>query len=60
MGEDIRKQLPKETAEFDMVNSGWKEIMTRMNDNPNAKEATHHPGSSAVVFFVLRQAKLVL
>ncbi|XP_063712783.1 dynein axonemal heavy chain 2-like isoform X4 [Symsagittifera roscoffensis] len=44
VGEDIRKQLPKETAEFDMVNSGWKEIMTRMNDNPNAKEATHHPG----------------
>ena len=26
MGEDIRKQLPKETAEFDGVNSNWKVI----------------------------------
>ncbi|XP_065175861.1 dynein axonemal heavy chain 2-like isoform X2 [Sycon ciliatum] len=44
VGEDIRKQLPDETKVFDSVNENWKEIMCRMNNNPNALQATHHPG----------------
>uniref|UniRef100_H2ZI86 Dynein axonemal heavy chain 2 n=1 Tax=Ciona savignyi TaxID=51511 RepID=H2ZI86_CIOSA len=37
LGEDIRKQLPRESAEFDDVNSNWKVIMTRLNKDNNAK-----------------------
>uniref|UniRef100_H2ZI81 Dynein axonemal heavy chain 2 n=1 Tax=Ciona savignyi TaxID=51511 RepID=H2ZI81_CIOSA len=44
LGEDIRKQLPRESAEFDDVNSNWKVIMTRLNKDNNAKRGTHHPG----------------
>ncbi|KAA0723088.1 Dynein heavy chain 2, axonemal [Triplophysa tibetana] len=42
--EDIRKQLPHETAEFDDVNSSWKKIMERLNKDKNALKGTHHPG----------------
>lgn len=44
LGEDIRKQLPRESAEFDGVNASWKEIMTRMNKDNNALRGTHHEG----------------
>ena len=44
LGEDIRKQLPKESAEFDDVNIKWKNIMSRMNKDPNALRGTHHEG----------------
>ena len=44
LGEDIRRQLPRESAEFDEVNSNWKNIMTRMNKTRNALRATHHEG----------------
>ncbi|KAL8578353.1 Dynein heavy chain 2, axonemal [Nucella lapillus] len=44
LGEDIRKQLPRESAEFDSVNKSWKEIMTRLNSTKNALRGTHHPG----------------
>ncbi|XP_076804743.1 dynein axonemal heavy chain 2-like [Clavelina lepadiformis] len=44
LGEDIRKQLPRESAEFDYVNANWKEIMTRLNKDNNARRGTHHPG----------------
>ena len=37
LGEDIRKQLPKESAEFDGLNSDWKTIMTELNKDPNAR-----------------------
>ena len=37
LGEDIRKQLPKESAEFDGLNADWKEIMTELNKDPNAR-----------------------
>ncbi|XP_056602033.1 dynein axonemal heavy chain 2 isoform X3 [Triplophysa dalaica] len=42
--EDIRKQLPHETAEFDDVNSSWKKIMEHLNKDKNALKGTHHPG----------------
>nr|XP_055054184.1 LOW QUALITY PROTEIN: dynein axonemal heavy chain 2 [Misgurnus anguillicaudatus] len=42
--EDIHKQLPRETAEFDDVNSSWKNIMDRLNKDKNALKGTHHPG----------------
>ncbi|XP_066267393.1 dynein axonemal heavy chain 2-like isoform X1 [Branchiostoma lanceolatum] len=44
LGEDIRKQLPRESAEFDDVNANWKVIMTRLNKDPNAQRGTHHEG----------------
>ncbi|RKO93650.1 dynein heavy chain and region D6 of dynein motor-domain-containing protein [Blyttiomyces helicus] len=39
--EDIRKQLPKESAVFDLVNSNWKMIMGRMIKDKNVLRATH-------------------
>ncbi|KAI8821286.1 dynein heavy chain and region D6 of dynein motor-domain-containing protein [Fimicolochytrium jonesii] len=39
--EDIRKQLPKESALFDGVNNGWKAIMNRMLELKNVLRATH-------------------
>ncbi|XP_005399515.1 PREDICTED: dynein heavy chain 2, axonemal isoform X2 [Chinchilla lanigera] len=44
LGEDIRKQLPNESALFDQVNNNWKAIMDRMNKNNNALQSTHYPG----------------
>ncbi|XP_032136290.1 dynein heavy chain 2, axonemal isoform X3 [Sapajus apella] len=44
LGEDIRKQLPHESALFDQVNSNWKTIMDRMSKDNNALRSTHHPG----------------
>ncbi|XP_062072422.1 dynein axonemal heavy chain 2 isoform X1 [Lepus europaeus] len=44
LGEDIRKQLPNESALFDQVNNNWKSIMDRMNKDNNALRSTHHPG----------------
>ncbi|XP_051578639.1 dynein axonemal heavy chain 2 [Myxocyprinus asiaticus] len=44
LAEDIRKQLPRETAEFDYVNSSWKIIMDQLNKDKNALRGTHHPG----------------
>ncbi|KAK3095642.1 hypothetical protein FSP39_017066 [Pinctada imbricata] len=44
LGEDIRKQLPRESADFDEVNAKWKVIMTRLNKDRNALRGTHHEG----------------
>uniref|UniRef100_A0ABM5EJD6 Dynein axonemal heavy chain 2 isoform X2 n=1 Tax=Pogona vitticeps TaxID=103695 RepID=A0ABM5EJD6_9SAUR len=44
LGEDIRKQLPSESASFDQINSSWKTIMDRFVKDNNALRATHHPG----------------
>ncbi|KAG5853301.1 hypothetical protein ANANG_G00071700 [Anguilla anguilla] len=44
LGEDIRKQLPRETTEFDKINSSWKTIMDRLNKDNNALRGTHYPG----------------
>ncbi|XP_060146271.1 dynein axonemal heavy chain 2 isoform X6 [Globicephala melas] len=44
LGEDIRKQLPNESVLFDQVNGNWKDIMDRMNKDPNALRSTHYPG----------------
>uniref|UniRef100_G1NZY7 Dynein axonemal heavy chain 2 n=1 Tax=Myotis lucifugus TaxID=59463 RepID=G1NZY7_MYOLU len=44
LGEDIRKQLPNESALFDQVNSRWKTIMERMSKDNNALRSTHYPG----------------
>ncbi|XP_040604880.1 dynein heavy chain 2, axonemal isoform X1 [Mesocricetus auratus] len=43
LGEDIRKQLPNESALFDQVNNNWKTIMDRMSKDNNALRSTHHP-----------------
>ncbi|XP_030837708.1 dynein heavy chain 2, axonemal [Strongylocentrotus purpuratus] len=44
LGEDIRKQLPRESAEFDSVNANWKIIMSRLHKDNNALRGTHHEG----------------
>ncbi|XP_053341025.1 dynein axonemal heavy chain 2 [Clarias gariepinus] len=44
LGEDIRKQLPRESAEFDAINSSWKTIMNELNKDKNALRGTQHPG----------------
>ncbi|XP_058531818.1 dynein axonemal heavy chain 2 isoform X3 [Ochotona princeps] len=44
LGEDIRKQLPNESALFDQVNNNWKSVMDRMSKDSNALRSTHHPG----------------
>ncbi|XP_037663927.1 dynein heavy chain 2, axonemal isoform X3 [Choloepus didactylus] len=44
LGEDIRMQLPSESALFDQVNTNWKSIMDRMSKDNNALRSTHHPG----------------
>ncbi|XP_076145705.1 dynein axonemal heavy chain 2 [Alosa pseudoharengus] len=44
LGEDIRKQLPKESTEFNDINSSWKTIMDRLHKDNNALRGTHHPG----------------
>ncbi|CAO2643767.1 Dynein axonemal heavy chain 2 [Lemmus lemmus] len=43
LGEDIRKQLPNESALFDQVNNNWKTIMDRMSKDNNALRSTHYP-----------------
>ena len=48
--EDIRKQLPKESAIFDSVNLSWREIMTRMNEDKNALRASRHPNLHETLF----------
>ncbi|XP_048885226.1 dynein axonemal heavy chain 2 [Brienomyrus brachyistius] len=44
LGEDFRKQLPRESKEFDEINSSWKTIMDCLNKDRNALRGTHHPG----------------
>ena len=44
LGEDIRKQLPRETKEFDILSAEWKEIMTGTNNERNAQRSTHRKG----------------
>jgi dynein heavy chain len=39
--EDIRKQLPKESAIFDGVNIIWKQLMGKFFENKNCLKATH-------------------
>ncbi|KAL5251273.1 hypothetical protein ACHWQZ_G016836 [Mnemiopsis leidyi] len=41
LGEDIRKQLPRESAEFDDVNHNWKTIMDSLSKDNNALRGTH-------------------
>lgn len=48
IGEDIRKQLPNESALFDQVNNNWKAIMDRMSKDSNALRSTHYPGESSM------------
>jgi len=53
LGEDIRRQLPRESAEFDEVNTGWKTIMTRLSKTKNALRGTHYQGENKHFFFTV-------
>ncbi|XP_049764343.1 dynein axonemal heavy chain 2 [Schistocerca cancellata] len=43
-GEDIRKQLPKETDEYDKATNIWKDLMFKMYKEKNALRATTEKG----------------
>lgn len=42
--EDIRKQLPEDSARFDNTDIHFKELMTEMAKVPNVIESTNRPG----------------
>lgn len=42
--EDIRKQLPNDSARFDEIDKDFKELMTEMAETPNVVEATNKSG----------------
>uniref|UniRef100_H3A7W8 Dynein axonemal heavy chain 2 n=1 Tax=Latimeria chalumnae TaxID=7897 RepID=H3A7W8_LATCH len=42
LGEDIRRQLPMESSEFDDINLSWKVIMDRLTKDSNVLRGTHH------------------
>ncbi|XP_064408838.1 dynein axonemal heavy chain 2 [Latimeria chalumnae] len=44
LGEDIRRQLPMESSEFDDINLSWKVIMDRLTKDSNVLRGTHHSG----------------
>jgi len=52
LGEDIRRQLPGESSDFDNININWKQITTRLNDTRNAlRGTTEKGGRSCFPFF---------
>lgn len=42
LGEDIRKQLPKESEDFDQLTEDWRNISTRLYFAKTALKATHY------------------
>lgn len=48
IGEDIRKQMPGESGDFDALTDQWIEITGRMFSNKKALVATHYPGKRFV------------
>eukprot|EP01105_Mastigella_eilhardi_P001895 TRINITY_DN122_c1_g4_i2.p1 TRINITY_DN122_c1_g4~~TRINITY_DN122_c1_g4_i2.p1 ORF type:complete len:4382 (+),score=1298.66 TRINITY_DN122_c1_g4_i2:875-14020(+) len=42
--EDIRRQLPAESAVFDKVNSSWKQTMERLSRSPNVLKCANTEG----------------
>ncbi|CDS41066.1 dynein heavy chain [Echinococcus multilocularis] len=49
MGDDIRKQLPKESTLFDDLDVEWKRIMTAMNEVKNARRCCDLEGICEVL-----------
>ena len=45
LGEDIRRQLPGESSDFDDINNSWKYITNRLNDTRNALRGTTEKGT---------------
>ncbi|CAG9772859.1 unnamed protein product [Ceutorhynchus assimilis] len=41
-GEDIRRQLPKESEDFDLMTDDWRNISTRLYFSKTALKATHY------------------
>lgn len=53
-GEDIRKQMPLETNEFDLLTAEWISITCRMHDDKLALTACQHPGMFYLFSLLLR------
>lgn len=55
--EDIRKQLPKETDDYDKLTKMWIEITSRMASIGLALKATHEPRTCLFLFSLLDFSK---
>ena len=44
LGEDIRRQLPGESSDFDDINVSWKYITSRLHDTRNVLRGTTEKG----------------
>lgn len=60
MGEDIRKQLPKESKEFDTINQVWKNITEKMHQDEQVILATHRDGLIPVLKELSDRLELIL
>lgn len=60
MGEDIRKQLPKESKEFEVINQVWRNITQKMNDDMSVITATHRDGLIPVLKELSDRLEIIL
>lgn len=60
LGEDIRKQLPKETKQFDEINLIWRDITSKMAEDSYAIAATHREGLTPVLKELSIRLELIL
>lgn len=56
-GEDIRKQLPQETEDFDQLTNDWREISTNMYRGRTALKATHFVEPPALLHMLNRMGQ---
>ncbi|EFA11309.2 dynein beta chain, ciliary [Tribolium castaneum] len=47
--EDIRKQLPEDSARFDQIDTDFKKLTAEMSKIPNVVESTNKPGLLAIL-----------
>ncbi|CAL8125661.1 unnamed protein product [Orchesella dallaii] len=60
LGEDIRRQLPDESKEFDTINQVWKNITEKMHEDQFVIQATHREGLIPVLKELSDRLELIL
>jgi len=60
LGEDIRKQLPKETRQFDEINKIWAKLTATMAQDSLAIAATHREGLIPTLKDLSERLELIL